>query len=345
MLVMKRFTYPILFICFITAILAGCKKLGGPALPGDRLKAILLGRDTVTLYAGEKDIVPVTFSPSNYSLDSILWSSLDTTVLSISKKGQILAKKPGTTTVSISNMAKTISVDCKVIVKDSLWADLIAYYPFNNNRLDSSGNKNHVIEYKDVTSTTDRFGKPNSAYAFNGISSYMVVADKRALRLNNTNFTVSMWVNLDEFTYASGSALLSKNSGPFQKGWNCSIIGYGSVNGVPGNPFYNVSGGDDPFGFGNKIITTGSWHMLTITYSVATAKVSFYVDGVFDRTISNIPSPNGLISARLHIGDNSLNDIPTNGSPPYYLKGKLDEIRIYKRALKPAEITKLFNLD
>jgi len=342
---MKRFTYSVLLICFISAIVVGCKKLGGPALPADRLKAILLGKDTVTLYAGEKNNVPVTLTPSSYSLDSILWESLDTSVLSISKAGQIFAKKPGATIVSISNIAKTISVNCKVIVKDSLWADLIAYYPFNNNRLDSSGNKNHVVEHKDVISTVNRFGKPNTAYAFNGTSSYMAVADKPALRLNNTDFTINMWVNLDEYIYASGSALLSKNSGPFQKGWNSSIIGYESVNGVPGNPFYNVSGGEDPFGFGNKIITTGAWHMLTITYAVKAAKISFYIDGVFDRTVSNIPSPNGLVSARLHIGDNSLNDIPTNGSPPYYLKGKLDEIRIYKRALKQAEITRLLNLD
>jgi hypothetical protein len=340
---MKRLIVPAFFLAFAALALVGCKKLDSP-LPADRLASILLGKDTVTLYAGEKKTVPVTISPSNYSLDSIRWKSLDTNILSISKLGLITAKKPGITTVSVSNIKNTISVNCMVVVKDSLWADLIAYYPFNNSGVDSSGSGNSINYYADMTSTTNRFGKPHSAFSFNGVSSFMAVPDKPQLRLSNTDFTINIWVNLDSYINQSGSALLSKNTGAFQNGWNCSIIGTNSVNGVPGNPFYNVSGGPDPFAFGNTIVKTNKWHMMTVTYTRASAKITFYLDGVLDRSINNIPTPNPNTTARLHIGNNSLSDIPGEGSPDYFFKGKMDDIRIYSRLLKASEISRLYNL-
>ena len=48
---------------------------------------------------------------------------------------------------------------------------LIAYWPFNGNANDESGNNiNGTIS--GATSTTDRFGAANSAYSFNGTNDY-----------------------------------------------------------------------------------------------------------------------------------------------------------------------------
>ena len=47
---------------------------------------------------------------------------------------------------------------------------LVAYYPFNGNANDESGNKNNGI-VKGATLTTDRFGRKASAYSFNGTTS------------------------------------------------------------------------------------------------------------------------------------------------------------------------------
>src|ERR1035437_3079640 len=49
---------------------------------------------------------------------------------------------------------------------------LVAYYPFNGNANDESGNGNNGIVYN-ATLTQDRLGKENSAYLFNGYSSYI----------------------------------------------------------------------------------------------------------------------------------------------------------------------------
>jgi len=44
---------------------------------------------------------------------------------------------------------------------------LVAYYPFNGNANDFSGNANHGTSYF-TTSTSNRFGVPNTALNFNG---------------------------------------------------------------------------------------------------------------------------------------------------------------------------------
>ena len=61
---------------------------------------------------------------------------------------------------------------------------------------------------------------------------------------------------------------------------------------------------------------------------------------MFDKMISGQPSPNGIINADLYIGrDNP--EVPTDG---YFVKGLIDDIRIYNRALPAAEIKKLYGL-
>ena len=44
---------------------------------------------------------------------------------------------------------------------------LVAYYPFNGNANDESGNGNNGT-VNGATLTTDRFGNTNKAYSFNG---------------------------------------------------------------------------------------------------------------------------------------------------------------------------------
>ena len=62
----------------------------------------------------------------------------------------------------------------------NLNSGLVAYYPFNGNADDASGNGNNAI-FNNATLTTDRFGVPNSAYYFNGIDNYMQIANSLSL--------------------------------------------------------------------------------------------------------------------------------------------------------------------
>jgi hypothetical protein len=343
---MKK-TFYLLALAIIS--LVACKKDIQGVTP-DQLKAILLGKDTLKMYVGEVRQISFKTTPSNYDTTSLKWSSSDTTIIAVTNLGKITAIKIGTSKISVSNKVNTVSISCLVTVVpkiDSLTVGLIAYYPFNNSAADSSGHANNGIIHN-ASPTTNRFGAGNSAYYFDGASGYITVGDKAELRLNNTNFSINYWVNLDEYISNSGSAVLAKNNGPFQNGWNTSITGLGNVNGDPangraGHAFYNVSGGGDPFAIGKLVIATGNWSMVTVLYNLTKQQVSFYINGVLDTTVSNIPTPNPNTSVDLFIGKDGFVD-PSGLTPPYYIKGKLDDIRIYNRALSISEIQRLFHL-
>jgi len=299
------------------------------------------------MYVGERSQIPVTTTPANISLDSLSWKSSDTSILTVSNAGLITAKNIGLSTITVSNLAGTKSLSALVVVKapgpDSLKLGIIAYYPFTGSAADSSGNGYNGTVFN-ATLTTDRFGNVNSAYAFDGSSSYITVNDAQALRLSGTDFTLNYWVYLNQYIDVSGSAILSKNNGAYQNGWNCSIVGTGDQDGAAvGNVFYNVSGGSDPFATSTTKIDTAKWYMVTIAYQVSKSQVSIYVNGIFDSTISNIPTPNSNTNAKLHLGNNSYGDISPSALP-YFLDGKLDDIRIYNRKLKASEITELYLL-
>jgi hypothetical protein len=225
---------------------------------------------------------------------------------------------------------------------DSLKVGLILYYPYNNSGVDSSGTGNDAFVYHNLTSTTNRFNQANTAFSFDGTTSYMIVKDNAGLRLNNTDYTLNIWVNLAEYNSSYGTEVLCKRGAGNNNGWNYGITGYlDQSNGMPlGVNSLQVSGGLDPLALGAKAIGLNQWHMLTTVYNVQKKQISFYIDGVLDKTSSNIPSPNVTATADLYIGQDS----QTSGGTAYYLKGKLDDIRIYNRAISTSQIQKLFTL-
>ena len=68
---------------------------------------------------------------------------------------------------------------------------LIAYYPFNGNANDASGNGNNGT-VNGATLCADRNGNSNSAYSFDGISNNITITPNSSF-YNNT-FTYSIWV-------------------------------------------------------------------------------------------------------------------------------------------------------
>ena len=80
-------------------------------------------------------------------------------------------------------MAQTIP---SYVPKDGL----VGYWPFNGNANDESGNGNHGT-VNGATLTSDRNGVANSAYSFDGVDDYIVTSNFLEV---NENFTISLWV-------------------------------------------------------------------------------------------------------------------------------------------------------
>jgi hypothetical protein len=218
---------------------------------------------------------------------------------------------------------------------DSLKLGLIAYYPFNGNTNDETGNGHTGTAYNALL-TTDRYGMENSAYYFNGFSSAIAVQDKQDLRLANTDFSLSAWVKIEAYNPSYGSLILSKRLPGYNNGWNLGIAGYAYSR--PGILTYGPGGGSIN-AYGNKIVNLSQWHMVTGVYKPTTQQFSIYIDGALDVVNNNIVTPNQFISSVLYIGRDDPSS-PTNG---YFFQGTLDGIRVYNRALTSSQIKVLYN--
>jgi len=223
---------------------------------------------------------------------------------------------------------------------DSLTIGLIAYYPFNNSGVDQSGNGNHGFIYN-MTATSDRNGKYNAAYHFDGSTSYIQVKDNQALRLNATDYTINTWQKIESYGPTYGSIIVCKRGNGNNNGWDYGIHGYAGSNGaILGQTTMIVSGGNDPTASGVKILNLNTWYMLTTVYSAQKQQISFYVNGVLDNVTNSIPTPSINANSDMFIGC----DNPAVTSSGYFFKGSLDDMRIYGRALTLKEIQKLYTL-
>jgi hypothetical protein len=85
-----------------------------------------------------------------------------------------------------------ITIICCLNLMADLTDGLVAYYPFNDNANDESGNGNNGTAMG-ATLTTDRFGNPNSAFVFDGTNDYIALDDHYANGNSLAQFSVSVW--------------------------------------------------------------------------------------------------------------------------------------------------------
>ena len=210
--------------------------------------------------------------------------------------------------------------------------NLVAYYPFNTNSNDESGNLNHGVVNGAVL-TTDRFGNPNSAYEFDGIDDFILVANSASLNVFNSNLTITMWLYNDNPSLSDTSY-----KGVSKGGWNTGV-GYELLYTNYWNSgtlhFTTGSSGNNVYSFNNY---SNQWVMLTGVYDNATSTKKMYINGVEQST--TVQGVDDLISSAhdLYIGRRH----PSN-SYSGFVKGKMDDIRIYNVALSATEILNLYN--
>jgi len=221
-----------------------------------------------------------------------------------------------------------------------LTAGLVAYYPFNGNANDGSGNGNDLTVNGAIL-TEDRYGIPNSAYSFDGMNDYLFVndADQTGLDLAG-DFTIAFWVYLD---YLGGQAVSKYDWYTSQRNYTCEMR---SVSGRI-NLTVSSDGTDTPgqILYSNTEINTlpvGEWVHLVVTFAIESASVSIYKDGG--------AIPVGLVSTTglgpsLHNSDApfSIGATYRNNVPQEFLDGKIDEVSVYSRTLSEAEIQELYN--
>ena len=236
-------------------------------------------------------------------------------------------------------------------------ANLVAHFPFENSIADVKGG---VTGGTASGTTSFVAGRKGMAYqgSTNGFIGYTTPGPVATL----TSFTVSMWINTAKHDGgAQGLFTLAKQDGSF---WGNFFLMIEGNNSTSNRMFFKlhfekytapfVEHWIEPANDFRPDDMYGAWRHVAWTYDAATSKVGFYINGQ-KRTLPpgsdtrsadpagtplgglNFKNPTKFIIGGMqnHLG------APFNSPEPWMLNytGKLDEFRIYNKALSDVEIS------
>ncbi len=202
---------------------------------------------------------------------------------------------------------------------------LVAYFPFNGNVLDVTGNGYDGTINGNASLVPDRFGSQNKAFTFPDQSSSVSIANSTNLNLEN-GFTLNAWIK-----YKSGGTkvIICKHVCGYVNGFIFWIDTDGQLKLLLGQSGWSVVGT-------NQTFVEDAWYMVTATYDSGTSTAKVYVDGQLAGNGSvayNNFSPNPV-----SIGESYQNNCVAGN-----MDGAVDEVKIYNRPLSDAEILDEYN--
>jgi hypothetical protein len=222
----------------------------------------------------------------------------------------------------------TAALSMQVHAQSFLTNGLEAYYPFNGNANDASGNGNNGL-VNGAALTADRFGAANSAYRFNG-TSWIQLPDA-VEPAQPSGLTVSAWVLADSGANSGGAWLIHLSSRTGEGGmaiWNGGSWGVWVK-------LQNSQG----YSANQDTVIPSVWTHIVAVYTQG-QYVEFWVNGslVQSNAIPNSPlytDPSFPLNSS--IGNYDYAPGPYNG-----FTGAMDDVRIYNRALSASEVQQLY---
>ena len=199
---------------------------------------------------------------------------------------------------------------------------LVAYYPFDGNASDMSGNGNDGTVYG-ATLSTDRNGDANKAYSFDGVNDYIKVGGPSALT-NGENQTISVWVKgsdignpiyWDDDTQSGGDMKISIHEG--------SVIRFKRTGNVV---LYTTD-----------TVDMSNWNHIVVSFKDDTT-YKIYINGSL--SLKEDLVDNLELDDRTHISIGSGH----NGYQGFF-NGSIDEVRHYVRTLSDREVAALYELE
>jgi hypothetical protein len=203
---------------------------------------------------------------------------------------------------------------------------------------------------------TPGFGKYGQALNFRGgVGEYVNVADANRYSFGNgttdTPFSLSAWIQYDSSLSGSYSQwpVICKWTDIGNAEW-CFYINYSDlVGGQTGNGLtlqINKSGGttDRFIVEGRTPVPRDKWSHVVATYdgSSTSAGMKVYLNGVQETTdLFTAGTYTAMSNLAAHVDIGGL--ISANNSFDAFAKGKIDDVRMYNRALSAAEILRLYN--
>jgi hypothetical protein len=236
----------------------------------------------------------------------------------------------------IISLILLMSISCKKKDKQNelfennvdLTKGLVAYYPFNGNANDESGNGNNGT-VAGAELAPDRFGNENRAYLFDGVSKYIIVKNSSSLQITK-QITMSVWFKTNLSNYVTGIIVKANPTEP-RSGYMTGIFDYDKLR---VDVMYDHSAGKHGTIVTQNAVTDNSWHHSLTVYDGKVEQL--YLDGRLETQISYT---DGILN----------NDEPLvigwdQSSVFRFFNGEIDDIRIYNRVLNVEEINALYLL-
>jgi len=218
---------------------------------------------------------------------------------------------------------------------------LVAYYPFNGNANDESGNSFHLSSTDPPSLIADRFGNPSAAFSFDGTSNYLHIQDTD-LGISGPEVTFNFWMNSINplvgttreyiFSYFAVDPIPTEDNRFSFRNWD------------DGSPQFIVVPQDSPYSFLNLDPIASGWHMITLLYKNDLGW-HVYVDGTLNTADTGfLYGFDEFID--VDYGDLELGkDLGAGSFDRYAWEGYLDDISIYDRSLDVSEIDSLYHID
>ncbi|MGA3245407.1 MAG: LamG-like jellyroll fold domain-containing protein [Bacteroidota bacterium] len=201
---------------------------------------------------------------------------------------------------------------------------LVAFYPFNGDAKDGSG-FHHDGRINGGSFVGDRFGRPSSAFALDGVSTSIAIPNDSTLNFQN-EITVNFWMIVRAF-YDREQYPISH--GNWQNRWKVSISNKHlrwTIKTPTGTKDLDSE----------TELSLDSLYNVTVCYNGADIEV--YLNGALD-AFSSWSGAMLRTSYDLTIGQ----DLP--GDNNYNFKGVLDDIRIFDYAASVQQIANLFDIN
>ncbi len=198
---------------------------------------------------------------------------------------------------------------------------LVAHYKLDGNAADSSGNAfNGTLS--GTSPTTDRFGNKNQALYFNGISDYVRLGTDADFTIR----TISCWFKVDSFPTDGAYSLIFSSDFATNKygftGISVSNTGTNNINSTVGNNGKIYANAQKNTWYHYVIMVDGTW-------------VKYYLNGQILDSFANSNfnhSIDGDTKARLGTSRKGIG----------FLKGYIDDVKIYECALTQSEIKTMY---
>jgi len=201
---------------------------------------------------------------------------------------------------------------------------LVAYYPFNGNAKDESGNGNDG-RVEGAKLSEDRHSNLGGAFIFDGQTS-ISVKHQESLQLEGP-ITITVWIKPSTFD-AGYQRIIQKSN-------ETSGLGYGIAlwngNSIAFSRFANTSTGNNLLAQARGGLELNKWQQVTATW-----------DKGYKIFLNGNPVSTGTGN---NYGGNAGSDLLIGKNQWGAFRGSIDDVRIYNRALAEAEVKALYDLE